>query len=310
MTDNVVELKNVYKTFKINYDKKTTVFDTLTNTIKKKIPVVEFDALTNVSFNVKKGEMIGIIGHNGSGKTTLLKIICGIMNPTKGMIKTNGRIVPFLQLGSCFHPDLTAIENIKMYGMLLGIEKNEITQRVPEVLKYAELESFKDTKAKNFSSGMFARLAFSTAIQSDPDILVIDEVLSVGDQAFQQKSYNSFLEIKKADKTIIYVTHNLDGVEELCDRAVLMFNGFAGAIDKPNIVIDKYRTIIEKIPNFYEGGIAKEIGKFYTEILERPPDLDGTLEFVYKIKKGELKLSDIPKIFKDSSEYAEKHSKK
>jgi len=309
MTELVVELKNIFKTYRIRYDEKSTLFDTIASSLKKKSPMSEFNALSNILLNVNKGEMVGIIGHNGSGKSTLLKIICGILNPSSGTIKTKGRIVPFLQLGSGFHPDLTAIENIKMYGMILGIGKKEIEKKVQDVLKYSELESFKDTKAKNFSSGMFARLAFATAVQADPDILVVDEVLSVGDLAFQNKSYNSFLEIKNRGKTIIYVTHNLDDVLKLCDRAVLMYKGFVVADDNPSVVVDKYRTVVEKSPNYPKENLTKEIEKLYYEILQRPPDAIGTLEYVYKIKKGELKLNDLPQMFKNSSEYLEKNHK-
>jgi len=309
MTELVVELKNIFKTYRIRYDEKSTLFDTIASSLKKKSPISEFNALSNISLNVNKGEMVGIIGHNGSGKTTLLKIICGILNPSSGSIKSKGKIVPFLQLGSGFHPDLTAIENIKMYGMILGIGKKEIEKKVQDVLKYSELESFKDTKAKNFSSGMFARLAFATAVQADPDILVVDEVLSVGDLAFQNKSYNSFLEMKNRGKTIIYVTHNLDDVLKLCDRAVLMYKGFVVADDNPSVVVDKYRTVVEKSPNYPKENLTKEIEKLYYEFLERPPDPIGVLEYVYKIKKGELKLNDLPQIFKNSSEYLEKNHK-
>jgi len=304
----VVEVKNVFKTFKINYNEKTTVFETLVST-KKKAPLVKFNALSNVSFAVKKGEMIGIIGHNGSGKSTLLKVISDILKPTSGSVTTKGRLVPFLQLGSGFHPDLNAIENIKMYGMILGVDKKKIEKRITSILEYAGLENFKDVKAKNFSSGMFARLAFATAIQSDPDILVIDEVLAVGDLEFHQKSYEKFLDIKKEGKTIIYVTHNLDDVINLCDRAILMFKGFIVDIGEPEVIVDKYRTVVKQSPEYHKEDLAKNIEKKYEEILGRPADVIGVLEYVYKIKKGIIKLEDIPKIFKNSKEYTDRKNK-
>lgn len=304
----IVELKNVFKTFNINYNEKTTVFETLTS-LKKKTPLSKFNALSNVSFEVKQGEMIGIIGHNGSGKSTLLKVISGILKPTSGSVITKGKLVPFLQLGSGFHPDLNAIENIKMYGMILGIDKKEIEKRIPSILKYAGLEKFKDVKAKNFSSGMFARLAFATAIQSDPDILVIDEVLAVGDLEFQQKSYETFLDIKKKGKTIIYVTHNLDDVIKLCDRVILMFTGYVVDVGEPGIIVDKYRTVVEKTPEYIKEDLAKSIEKKYEEILGRPADVIGLLEYVYKIKKGDMTLNDIPKVLMESNEYKQKNGK-
>ncbi|MDE1725687.1 MAG: ABC transporter ATP-binding protein [Thaumarchaeota archaeon] len=307
MSDVVIELKNIYKTFKLNYKEKTTVYETLVTTVKKKSPSQTFNALSNISFSVKKGEMLGIIGHNGSGKSTLLKVICHILPPSQGSIKTKGKIIPFLQLGSGFNGDLTAIENIKMYGMILGIQKNKIAKKIPEILEYAELESFKDTKVKHFSSGMFARLAFATAIQSEPDILVIDETLSVGDLAFQQKSFNTFLDIKKQNTTIIYVTHNLDDVLRLCDRAILLYKGFVGDVGDPKLIVDKYKTVVEKSPDYIEESLAKEIGVYYQKILKRPPDVIGMLDHFYRIKKGEISLNDIPSILKNSEEYVSIH---
>jgi len=259
LSDIVIELKNIHKKFKLNYNEKSSVYETLSS-LKKKNPILDFYALTNVSFSVEKGEMLGIIGHNGSGKSTLLKIISEIVEPTTGSIKTKGKIVPFLQLGAGFHPDLTAIENIKMYGMILGMSKEAISKKVSEILQFADLENFKDVKAKNFSSGMFARLAFATAIQSDPDILVIDEVLAVGDLDFQKKSYEKFLEIKKNNKTIVFVTYNLNEVLNLCDRAVLMFKGHVVDIGKPEDVIDKYQTVVIKSDKYHEEEIARKIG--------------------------------------------------
>jgi len=308
MSKSAIELKNIYKTFRLNYNEKSTVYEALSS-LKKKNPVSDFNALTNVSFSVQKGEMLGIIGHNGSGKSTLLKIISKIIEPTSGSIRTEGKVVPFLQLGAGFHPDLTAIENIKMYGMILGMDKEIISKKVLEILKYAELEKFKDAKAKTFSSGMFARLAFATAIQSEPDTLVIDEVLSVGDLDFQQKSFEKFMEIKKSGRTIVYVTHNLEDVLKLCDRAVLMFKGYIADIGDPAVIIDKYRTVVEKSPEFHKEDLAKQIDKYYSEILERPIDVIGMFDYMYKIKKEKLTLEDIPNLLRNSPEYALKNKK-
>ena len=305
MNDIVIDLKNIYKTFKLNYNEKSTVYEALSS-LKKKNPISDFNALTNVSFSVQKGEMLGIIGHNGSGKSTLLKIISQIIEPTSGDIRSKGKIVSFLQLGSGFHPDLTAIENIKMYGMILGISRKEIIEKIPSILKYAGLEKFKDVKTKNFSSGMFVRLAFATAIQSNPDILVIDEVLAVGDLEFQEKSYKSFLDIKKKGKTIIYATHNLQDILNLCARVILLYKGHIADVGKPDIIVDKYKTVVELSPDYNEEELAVTINKYYQEILGRDADVIGSLEHVYQIKKGILDISDIPSILKKSDEYRKK----
>jgi len=310
LSETVVELDNIFKTFRLNYKEKSTVFEAMTSSWGKKAKLTDFNALSNVSFSVKKGEMLGIIGHNGSGKSTLLKIICKITEPTKGTVKTKGKIVPFLQLGSGFNPDLTAIENIRMYGMILGISKEMINKKIPDVLRFADLVEFKDVKAKNFSSGMFARLAFSTAVLSNPDILIIDEVLSVGDLAFQQKSFQKFLEFKKSGKTIIYVTHNLNDILKLCDRVLLMYKGYAADIGDPKIIVDKYRAVVEKSSEFHKEPLAEKISEYYRKILQRPPDIIGVLEYVYKIGKGEMKLEEIPEIFRQSPEYKSLHTLK
>lgn len=309
MSENAIELQNVYKSFFLNYQEKTTVYESLTN-ILKKYPLQKFNALTNVSFTVKKGEMLGIIGHNGSGKSTLLKIICRIISPDSGIVKTDGKIVSFLQLGSGMNGDLTAIENIRMYGMILGMSKKKIEAKILEILEYSGLQNFKDVKVKNFSSGMFTRLAFSIAIQSEPEILVLDEVLSVGDLEFDRKSHDTLLEYKKNGTTIVWVTHNIDEVEKICDKAILMYKGYVGDRGDPKIIVDKYKTIVNSSPNFHQEHISLEIDKYYNDIMGRKADIIGLLEHIYKIKKGKITLSDIPEILKNSPEYVEKITKK
>jgi lipopolysaccharide transport system ATP-binding protein len=303
---NVIEVKNIFKYYNLNYKEKSTVFEAVTNSLKQKPPMKLFPALTNVTFDVKKGEMLGIIGHNGSGKSTLLKILSDIIKPTKGKIKREGKIVPFLNLGAGFHPDLTALENVKIYASMLGMNKEQIEERTPVIFEYSELEDFKFVKLKNFSSGMFARLAFATAIQSEPDILLIDEVLAVGDLKFQKKCQKTFEDFKKNRKTIVYVTHNLEEIKQYCDRAILMFHGHVGDIGEPSKIVDKYQTIVEKSPLIHHEEIGKKISKYYDEILERNVDVNGILEYIYKIKKGEIRLEDVPQILKNSDEYRQK----
>lgn len=247
VNENIVEVRNIKKTFRIYHERQNTIFEKLTSLHNRKKHFEELTILDDVSFTVKKGEMIGIIGLNGSGKTTLLRIIAGIYSPNKGKIITRGNTIPFLELGTGFQPDLTAKENILLYGLILGFTTKQIKEKIDEIIKFAELEKFADTKIKNFSSGMYARLAFSTAIQVDPDILVVDEVLSVGDLPFQQKSFETFLSFKKRGKSIILVSHNLDTVKDLCDRAIFIHKGRIHSIGKPEVVINAYRNVVDNM---------------------------------------------------------------
>ena len=243
--DNAIEVANVSKSFRIYHERTSTLYDHLTGILDKKRHYEELKVLDNISFNVKKGEMIGIIGRNGEGKTTLLRLLTRIFKPDSGTIKINGSIVPFLELGSGFQPELTAVDNIVTYGILLGFTKKQIREKIPSILEYAELEKFADTKLKHFSSGMYTRLAFSTAVQVDPDILLVDEVLSVGDVPFQEKSFHTFLSFKKRGKTIVFVSHSLQQVTRLCDRAIFLDQGKIHSIGKPSEVVNDFYKIVE-----------------------------------------------------------------
>jgi len=247
--DVAIEVKNLSKTFRIHHEKKNSVYEYLTSIFNRNNSFEDFTALKNLNFSVKKGEMLGIIGLNGSGKTTLLKIIGKIYIPDKGSVVTKGKLTPFLGLGTGFNGEFTARDNIILYGVILGFTKKEIEKKIESIIQFAELENFLDTKLKNFSSGMNARLAFATAIQADPDIMLIDEILSVGDIPFREKSYNTFLEFKKKKKTIILVSHSLDQIEKLCDKALLIHKGRMRAFGNPQEVIETYKKIIGKIPD-------------------------------------------------------------
>lgn len=201
-------------------------------------------ALDNISFNVSKGEMFGIIGLNGSGKTTLLRTIAGIYQPDVGKVTVNRRLAPLLHIGTGFHNELVARENIILSGMLYGFSKSEISKKVDDVLEFAELQEFSEMKLKYYSSGMRARLAFSSAIQIDPDILLIDEILSVGDLAFREKSFKIFLSLKEKGRTILYSTHNLATLPKLCDKVLLIHRGKMIMIGTPEESIHKYKEII------------------------------------------------------------------
>jgi ABC-type polysaccharide/polyol phosphate transport system ATPase subunit len=235
MNQYAIKLENINKSFDIEKSNNKSEFARLFSN-KTKLSVLD-----NISLKIKKGEVIGIIGRNGSGKTTLLRVISGIYTPDSGRIHIDGVMAPLLHIGTGFHKELNAKENIIMSGLLLGMKKSEIEQRVSDIITYAELEKYSQMPLKHYSTGMRARLAFSLVLQINPDILLVDEILSVGDKKFRDKSFKSFLSFKKENKTIVLVTHNL-GAQflEMVDRAVLMDNGRIVLIGNPNEVVRKY----------------------------------------------------------------------
>lgn len=248
MEDNYsIVLENVSKSFRLFHERKTSVYEYITSFFDKRRTFEELPVLKDISFSVSKGQMLGIIGFNGSGKTTLLKIIGRIYNPDKGNVITQGKVTPFLELGTGFNGELTARDNIIIYGVILGFTKKEITKKIEDISKFAELERFLDTKLKNFSAGMNARLAFSTAIQVDPDILLVDEVLSVGDISFQEKSFNAFMEFKKKGKTIVFVSHSVDQMEKFCDKVLWIHDGKIQEYGDPKTVVEKYRRFASEL---------------------------------------------------------------
>jgi ABC-2 type transport system ATP-binding protein len=208
----------------------------------------EFTPLNNISFDVKQGEFFGIVGKNGSGKSTLLKTLAGIYTPAKGGVEVNGSLVPFIELGVGFNPELTGRENVYLNGALLGFSRKEINEMYDEIVEFAELDDFMDERLKNYSSGMQVRLAFSIAIQAKGDILLLDEVLAVGDAAFQQKCFDYFERLKRDKRTIIIVTHDMGAVKRFCDRAMIISNGIIEKIGTPEEVADLYtEENIEKV---------------------------------------------------------------
>jgi len=243
LTDNVIEIKNATKTFFIDHEKRNTLYEYLTNIFRKK-QKEKIVILDNVSLSIKKGEILGILGLNGAGKTTLLKIISNIYKLDSGTVQTKGQIIPLLELGIGFNPEMTAKDNIITYGLILGFTKKQITQKIDEIVKFAELENFLDTKLKNFSSGMNARLAFATAVQINPDIILLDEILSIGDIPFQRKSFDSIMKFKESGKTIIFVSHALEQIERICNRVILLHQGKIIADGEPKTVIEKYMDIV------------------------------------------------------------------
>jgi lipopolysaccharide transport system ATP-binding protein len=234
-----VQVEHLWKTFQIPHERRTTLFERLASMMKSN-QYETFTVLKDVSFEVDDGECVGIIGDNGSGKSTLLKIIANILRPTKGTVKVEGRMTPFLELGVGFQPDLTVRENIGVYATIMGLSRKEILEKTDDAIDFAGLRKFEDTKLKNLSSGMQVRLAFSTAIQTDPDLLLVDEVLAVGDMEFQQKCFDVFSRYKKEGVTILFVSHDLGAVRRFCDKTMLLRNGEQEFFCDTNQAIDEY----------------------------------------------------------------------
>ena len=246
MSEFAIRVKGISKKFKLYHEKRTSIYEAITGSIDRKPHYEILDALDNVSFDVKKGEGLGIIGRNGSGKTTLLRILSHIYQPDSGSVEVNGTIVPVLALGLGFHPELTAISNIYQSSILLGISKKQISQKIDKIIEYAELEKFADTKFKNFSSGMQMRLAFATAVQVDPDILLLDEVYAVGDLRFQKKCFETILDFKKQGKSIILVSHGMDPIKKICNNAIFLNKGKIDTMGKPDEAIAAYINYLDQ----------------------------------------------------------------
>ena len=240
-SDYAIVVEHLSKEFRIPHDRKVTMYEHIVGLLKGgKYSYEQFQALDDVSFTVRRGETFGVIGPNGSGKSTLLKILAGVLYPDSGTVRVNGKIAPFLELGVGFQPDLTAKENVFLYGSIMGLTRKEIGKRYDEILDFSELRRFENMKLKNFSSGMAVRLAFATAIQTDPDILLVDEVLAVGDEAFQRKCSAKIEEIRRQGKTIIIVSHALGTVQELCERCMLLQGGKVISLGTTDNVIHDY----------------------------------------------------------------------
>ncbi len=225
MQDDVaIDVNGVSKDFRLPHEKADSIKGLFINPFQTKRPKAETQhALKDISFTIRKGEFFGIVGRNGSGKSTLLKLIAGIYQPTKGGITINGRLVPFIELGVGFNPDLSGRENVYLNGALMGFSKTEVDKKYNDIVEFSELKRFMDQKLKNYSSGMQVRLAFSVAtILAQSDILLIDEVLAVGDSAFQKKCFAYFRKLKKEKKTVVFVSHDMSAIQEYCDRAVLI----------------------------------------------------------------------------------------
>lgn len=283
MADDIaLHVASVSKSFVLPHEKKTSVKSTFTGVFSRGRTSEMQHALKDISLSIKKGEFFGIVGRNGSGKSTLLKILAGIYQPTKGAVHVDGKLVPFIELGVGFNPELTGRDNVFLNGALLGFSQKEMAAMYNDIVEFAELERFMDQKLKNYSSGMQVRLAFSLATRAKADILLVDEVLAVGDAAFQRKCFEYFKKLKADKKTVVFVTHDMSAVREYCDRAVL---------------IEKSELVLEGDPD----KIATAYTKMFTPS-ETHGDADKTGKRWGDGKMRQTKVTITPKVCKQEDE--------
>lgn len=242
--DPAIKVQNLSKSFKLPHNRQSSLKGALINLVSRGDRTYETqEVLRDISFEIKQGEFFGIVGRNGSGKSTLLKLLAGIYTPTKGAITVNGSLTPFIELGVGFNPELTGRENVYLNGALLGFNNKEMDAMYDDIVSFAELERFMDQKLKNYSSGMQVRLAFSIAIRAQSDILLLDEVLAVGDAAFQRKCFDYFMELKKQKQTVVLVTHDMSAVRQYCDRAMMIERGEVVALGNVEKVTQRYLNL-------------------------------------------------------------------
>ena len=242
MSDTAIKITNLTKIYKLYARNRDRLKDSLG--LSRKAQYKEHYALKNVDMEVKTGESVGIIGVNGSGKSTILKIITGVLNPTSGDVQINGRISALLELGAGFNMEYTGLENVYLNGTMMGFTKQEIDERLQDILDFADIGDFVHQPVKTYSSGMFVRLAFAVAINIDPEILIVDEALSVGDVFFQAKCYHKFEEFKKMGKTILFVSHDLTSIAKYCDRVILLNKGVKLAEGNPKDMVNMYKKLL------------------------------------------------------------------
>ena len=257
MSTSAIDVDAVSKMFRLYREKPSSLKARL---LTSRSRAEEFWALRDVSFDVQQGESLGLIGHNGSGKTTLLKVIAGILRPTSGTVRQYGRIAALLELGAGFHPELTGRENVYLNASFLGLSRRDTDRVYPGIVAFAELENFMDNQVKFYSSGMLVRLGFAVAVHVDPDILLIDEVLAVGDEAFQARCLERVRQFQREGRTIVLVTHALDTVRQVCDRAVMLDHGRVHAIGSPEEVVYELRyVLLRRDPSFVPEEGTREI---------------------------------------------------
>lgn len=244
MNETVIKLEDVSMHFIKSTQKVDSLKEYFVRKIKKQITYDEFVALKNINLEIKKGEVVGFVGLNGAGKSTLLKVISGVQKPTKGKIVVKGKVSPLLELGAGFDNDLTGRENIRLNGLILGYNKKFIEEKTQEIIDFAEIKDFIDVPIKNYSSGMKARLGFSIATVTTPQILIVDEVLSVGDGRFKKKSENRMMELIKSDATVLFVSHSIAQIRRLCSKVVWLEKGQIKMIGETKKVCDEYEAYL------------------------------------------------------------------
>jgi homopolymeric O-antigen transport system ATP-binding protein len=243
-----IRLENITQRFRVIQERPDTLRELFSKLFRHESHYHDFDAVKNVSFEVPHGQMLGVIGRNGSGKSTLLKIVAGVYQPTAGKVEVRGSLAPLIELGAGFHHDLTGRENILLNGLLMGYSRREMQEREGRIIEFAEIGDFIDAPVKQYSSGMYMRLAFSVATEIDPDILLIDEILAVGDAPFRQKCVERMQDFRRAGKTILFVSHSMEQVAQLCDRVIL--------IDQGNLIADGPS---DEVIAVYQNSIAPEV---------------------------------------------------
>ena len=241
--DVAVKVDHLTKSFRIPLEASNGIKQKIINLVKGRKGYRDFTPLKDISFEIKKGEFFGIVGRNGSGKSTLLKSLAGIYEPNSGTVSVEGNLIPFIELGVGFNPELSGRENVFLNGALLGFSRKEMEGMYESIVDFAELHDFMDERLKNYSSGMQVRLAFSIAIRAEGDILLLDEVLAVGDEAFQRKCYNYFDRLKKEKRTVILVTHDMSIVERFCSRAMMLESGVITSYGRPDVVARTYTSL-------------------------------------------------------------------
>jgi ABC-2 type transport system ATP-binding protein/lipopolysaccharide transport system ATP-binding protein len=242
MNDNsiAIRLENVTQRFRVIHERPDTVRELFSRVMKNRVSYHDFEAVSDVSFEVRKGEIVGLIGRNGSGKSTLLKIVAGVYRPTTGSVMVTGSLAPMIELGAGMHHELTGRENILLNGLLMGYSKEVMRAREQKIIEFADIGDFIDAPVKQYSSGMYMRLAFAVATEVDPDILVVDEILAVGDFTFQEKCFHRLRAFREAGKTILFVSHSMEQIESYCDRVMLLEKGKLAVNGSPAEAIQAY----------------------------------------------------------------------
>lgn len=289
MDDLAIKVHKVKKNFSLPQEKTTSIKTGIVRIFKEKNKFITIQkALRGVSFDIKKGEFFGILGRNGSGKSTLLKILAEIYRPTDGEVSVDGKLVPFIELGVGFNPDLTGRENVYLNGALFGFSRKEIDARYDDIVAFAELEEFMDQKLKNYSSGMQVRLAFSVATRAEADILLVDEVLAVGDADFQRKCFDYFHSLKRSHKTVVFVTHDMNAVREYCDRAVLIENGEVAFAGEARDVANEYLKLFNTSQPSDEEPDSKRWGSGELKLVDSRVTFENTLDISLSIKSQKV----------------------